>query len=51
MEGIDGVRDVEEFLEFADGVGGEGRSNGAGGRIVELELNGGVQGDRREEGD
>ena len=51
MEGIDGVRDVEEFLEFADCVGGEGRSNGAGGRIVELELNGGVQGDGREEGD
>ena len=51
VEGIDGVRDVEEFLEFADGVGGEGRSNGAGGRIVELELNGGVQGDGREEGD
>ena len=51
MESIDGVRDVEEFLEFGDGVGGEGRSKGAGGRTVVLEFNGGVQGDGREEGD
>ena len=48
VEGIDGVRDVEEFLEFADGVGGEGRSKGADGRTVELEVAGGVQGDGRE---
>ena len=50
VEGIDGVRDVEEFLEFAGGVGGEGRSKGADGRTVELEVAGGVQGDGREWG-
>ena len=50
VESIDGVWDVEEFLEFADGVGGgEGRSKGAGGRTVELEVDGGVPGDGREE--
>ena len=47
VEAIDVVRDVEEFLGFADGVGGEGRSKGAG-RTVELEVAGGVQGDGRE---
>lgn len=48
MEAIERVRDVERDLDFADGVGGEGRREGAAAGTVEFYVVVGVQGEGRE---
>ena len=48
MEAIDRVRDVERDLDFADGVGGEGRREGAAAGTEEFYVVVGVRGEGRE---